>query len=616
MRIGSFVFCVMLFEFGAAAKTADAAPPFQSTTQSAGVDAGAQNIQGNWQGVLNSQFGNLRLVLKVSKAADGTLKATLDSPDQGGTDIPVDTVTFRDSYLRFEMKAIQASFDGGLSRDGSEIAGAFTQGLQSPLVLRRESAGSAIPLPAAALTRGRIKLDPCNFPIVTKDAGCGKYEVFEDRVAKSGRKIALNIFVLPAVSTKPAADPIFVLAGGPGQGAVSVVKVLGDYLIKLRRERDLVFVDQRGTGESNPLNCSPAANRDEMRGFFTESVNLDSLLECRAQLEKTANLTLYTSAIAMDDLDEVRAALGYDKINLFGGSYGTYAGFVYVRQHPDHVRTAILEGVSPVDAKILLPFAKGVEHSLERMFTDCAADKDCNGAFPNLRAEFKELTAKVEKQPAVFESTNLISHKREQVTLSRNMFGEQIRTMLYIPLYWRWLPVLIHEANANNFGPFASIAYLNVRGLTDQIAGGMSLSVICSEDIPFITEDEIKRDTTETFYGDHRVRTSMKACELWPKGKVAATFSEPVKSDVPILMITGELDPVAPPWLAAGALRFLPNGRHVSIPNTGHHFRFECVDNLFLEFLSKGSAKGLDDSCVKAIERPPFITKLPPQLAK
>jgi len=138
---------------------------------------------------------------------------------------------------------------------------------------------------------------------------------------------------------------------------------------------------------------------------------------------------------------------------------GGLSGFVYVRQHADHVRTAILEGVSPVDAKILLPFAKGVEHSLERMFTDCAAEKDCNGAFPNLRAEFKELTAKVEKQPAVFESTNVISHKREQVTLSRNVFGEQIRTMLYIPLNSRWLPVLIHEANASNFGPFASIAY-------------------------------------------------------------------------------------------------------------------------------------------------------------
>jgi pimeloyl-ACP methyl ester carboxylesterase len=134
-----------------------------------------------------------------------------------------------------------------------------------------------------------------------------------------------------------------------------------------------------------------------MRGAFTEGVNLEGLRDCRAQLEKTANLTLYTSTIAMDDLDEVRAALGYNKINLFGGSYGTFAAFVYMRQHPDRVRTAILEGVTPVDAKILLPFAKGVEHSLERMFADCKADKECDGAFPNLRAEFKELTAKIEK---------------------------------------------------------------------------------------------------------------------------------------------------------------------------------------------------------------------------
>jgi len=318
----------------------------------------------------------------------------------------------------------------------------------------------------------------------------------------------------------------------------------------------------------------------------------------------------------MDDLDEARAALGYDKINLLGASYGTYAGFVFMRQHPDRVRTAILEGVTPVDAKIILPFAKGVEHSLERMFSDCAADKDCNSAFPTLRTEFKDLATKLEKQPAVFESLNLLTGKRESVTLSRNVFAEQVRMMLYIPIYWRWLPLLIHEANANNFGPFASIAHANIAGLTGQLAGGMSLSVLCAEDIPFITEEEIKSNTAGTFYGDYRARTSSKACEQWPRAKVAVSFTEPVKSDIPILMMTGDLDPVAPPWLAAGAARLLPNSRHISIPTTGHHFRFECIDNLFVEFLSKGSAKGLDYSCVNEIERPPFITKLPPPFAK
>jgi pimeloyl-ACP methyl ester carboxylesterase len=572
------------------------------------------SIEGAWQGTLNLGAGKLRLILRVTRADGGALNATLDSPDQGALGLKVDAISFNDSYLRFEMKAIQATFDGGLSRDGSEIAGSFNQGLPSPMVFKRESTSSVAP--GAGMTRGRIKLDPCNLTSVTKDAGCAKYEVFEDRAAKSGRKIALNIVVLPALSAKPSADPVFMIAGGPGQGAASVVKIAGDYLIKLRRERDLVFIDQRGTGESNLLSCAPATASDGMARYFTEGVNIENLRQCRSELEKKANLTLYTTAIAMDDLDEVRSALGYDKINVLGGSYGTYAGFVYLRQHPTSVRTAILEGVTTPDSKILLPFAKGVEHSLERMFSDCAADKDCNTAFPNLRAEFKELVAKIEKQPAVFESTNLINGKREQVTLSRNILSEQIRTFLYIPIYWRWLPLLIHEMNANNFGPFASLAHANVAGLVGQLAGGMSLSVMCAEDVPFITEEEIKSNTSGTFYGDYRVRTSIKSCEQWPRAKVAASFIEPVKSDAPILMITGDLDPVAPSWLAAGASRFLPNSRHVTIHNTGHHFRFECVDNLIVEFLAKGTAKGLDDSCAKAIERPPFMTKLPPQLAK
>lgn len=491
----------------------------------------------------------------------------------------------------------------------------------SSLVLRREDTGAgSAPAATGGLTRGRIKLNPCNVstqtPNLTKDAVCGKFEVFEDRATKAGRRIALNMLILPALSAKPSPDPVFVLAGGPGQGAAAVVKSAGDYLITLRRERDLVFIDQRGTGESNPLNCARAGNKDEMAGFFAPSANLDGLRECRAQLEKNADLSQYTTSIAMDDLDEVRSALGYDKINLHGGSYGTFAGLVYIRQHGDHVRSAMLEGVSPVEAKIYLPFAKGVEHSLERLFADCAADKDCSGAFPNLRAEFKELASKLEKKPATFESTNPITGKRESITLSRDNFAEQVRALLYFPIYRRWLPVLIHEADKENPGPFASIAYVNIRGIGDQLATGMSFSVVCSEDVPAITASEIKQSTDGTFYGDYRIRTALKACEQWPKGKVAPGFNEPVKSNVPVLMISGDLDPVAPPQAAGGALRFLPNGRQITILNTGHFFRFEGVDNLYAEFVKKGSAKGLDDSCARDIELPPFVIRLPPQLSK
>ena len=620
MRRCILISVLILVALGSSAEARNSAADQKGDGPANIVDSNRQNIQGDWRGTLNSQVGKLRLILKVSKAADGRLRATMDSPDQRAPDLAVDSITFEDSYVHFEMEAIGASFDGGLSRDGSEIAGMFRQGSVSPLVLKREeSAAAPTPTSTGGVIKGKVRLDPCTSsnatPSLTKDAMCGKYEVFEDRATKSGRKIGLNVLILPALSAKPAPDPVFVLAGGPGQAAAGVVKMGGDYLVRLRRERDLVFIDQRGTGESNPLNCTPA-NKDSMASFFSQGSSLDSLRECRTLLEKNADLRLYTTSIAMDDLDEVRSALGYDKINLHGGSYGTFAGLVYIRQHGDRVRAAILEGVSPVEAKIYLPFAKGVEHSLERVFTDCAADKECNEAFPNLRVDLKELAAKLEKKPATFESTNPITGKRETVTLSKDIFAEQVRTLLYIPLYWRWLPVLIHEANRENLGPFASIAYRNIRGIGDQLATGMSFSVVCAEDVPFITEDEIKQSTAGTFYGDYRIRTATRACEQWPKGKVAASFNEPVKSNVPVLMISGDLDPVAPPWAAAGASRFLPNSRQVTIPNTGHYFRFECVDDLSSEFMSKASAKGLDDSCVKEIERPPFVTKLPPQLAK
>ena len=146
-------------------------------------------------------------------------------------DLAVDVLTFEDSFLHFEMKEIQASFDGGLSRDGGEISGQFMQGLPAPLVLRRVVTGRGFLRRPLGFSRGRVKLEPCGFSSVSKDAGCAKYEVFEDRSAKTGRKIALNIVILPALSAKPAPDPLFVFAGGPGQGAASVVKAAGDYLI-------------------------------------------------------------------------------------------------------------------------------------------------------------------------------------------------------------------------------------------------------------------------------------------------------------------------------------------------------------------------------------------------
>ncbi|HVF88738.1 MAG TPA: alpha/beta hydrolase [Blastocatellia bacterium] len=582
-----------------------ATPASAGQTGPASPDSASREMEGKLEGTWEGSLaGRLRLILRLSKASDGTVKAVLDSPDQGATGLPVDTVVFKDSSFYFEMKNIKAVYRGWVSLDGSEIDGQWVQGLNPiPLLLRRAGRERA----ARPFARGRVQLKPCASSLLTGAAGCGTYEVFEDRSARAGRKIALNIVVIPAISDNPAPDPIFYLSGGPGAGAATTVASAGNLLSELRRDRELVFVDQRGTGASAPLRCDFFGDKDDMQPYVGEALPIEKVRECRAKLEKEANLALYTTPIATDDLDEVRSALGYGRINVYGGSYGSTAALAYVRQHGGRTRSAAVLGVAPVDFKLPLPMAKGIQHSLGRLFDDCAKDETCRAAYPNLRAEFETVLARLDKAPAVFETVNPLTRKTERLTLTRNAYMDDLRFMLYRVDVGSQLPLLIHDTFREDFSRFAAVAFLLNRETEAAIARGMHLSVVCAEDVPFITEEMIERETAGTYYGAYRIKSYMKACAEWPRGKVPADFLNPIKSDVPVLMISGDLDPVTPPWLAEAAVRHLPNGRQVVIRDASHSSLSDCARGLISEFFSKGTAKGLDASCTEGIRRPPFV---------
>src|SRR5262249_12328105 len=283
------------------------------------------------------------------------------------------------------------------------------------------------------------------------------------RQSKTGRKISLRVVVAPALADKPAPDPIFYFAGGPGGSAVDTLQRAGKvYLANLRKERDLVFVDQRGTGGSNPLACNLHGDANDVKSYFGPLFSPDTVRECRSQLEKVADLTLYSTATAMEDIDQVRAALGYDKINLYGGSYGATAALAYLRQFPQHVRAVLVLGVAPPDAKLPLPFARGVQHAVDRLFEDCQADEKCREAFPNLRSEFESVVKRLEKEPASFDLPG--STDASKLTLNKDTFREFVRTMLYSPDYSRWLPQMIHQAAEGDFRLFATIGLQVFRG--------------------------------------------------------------------------------------------------------------------------------------------------------
>src|SRR6185369_1762116 len=526
----------------------------------------ASSVSGNWDSVLKIGDVKLRLILKITDGPNGQLQAVMDSPDQGATDLEVNSITLQNNVLRFEMKKLQISYEGTLNPGGSEIVGTFTQaGTSLSLIFRKQGAVVS----SAAVKRGSVQMKPCNSPTLTSDALCAKYEVFENRGTKTGRRIPLNIILLPARSSKPAPDPVFYLAGGPGAAATGYAEAT--FMEGLRRNRDVVLVDQRGTGESNPLNCAPFGSKEDMRGYFGEQFPIEKVRACCAELEKVADLKLYTTSIAMDDLDDVRAALGYDKINVYGGSYGSTTSLVYLRQHGDHARSVAIFGVAPPAAKIPLSFARGVQDAVNKMFADCAADQACKTAYPDVEAEFKKLLARFDNGPVEIEVPNVYTQSTQKVKVTRDAFVDGIRQILYVPNAAAALPALIHLGANGDLGRLVGTAFQVVSQIDGRISRGMQLSVICAADAPFITPEDIKTTSANSFYEDARVRPTLKACAEWPQAKVAASFLDPVKSDVPVLIVSGELDPVTPPWLAKMVAQTLSRSKLVIVPNATHN---------------------------------------------
>jgi pimeloyl-ACP methyl ester carboxylesterase len=462
-----------------------------------------------------------------------------------------------------------------------------------------------------------ISLQPCEVPGTQADvkekALCGTYEVFEDRARKSGRKIAIKILVFPATGKDKAPDPLFYIPGGPGSSATEDAPYVAQESVAIRERRDLVFVDQRGTGGSNPLNCE-LFNESDLRSYLGQYFPLEEVRKCRAQLEPKADLRLYTTTIAMDDLDDVRSGLGYEQINIIGGSYGTRATQVYLKNHQSHVRAIILHGVSPTNQFMPRDFPQHTERALNGVVDECKADEACRTAFPDLRDEVKKVLERLLSGPVAIDLKRPGASESVRVELSRDLVGEAIRYMLYQPGAASRIPLFMHLAAQGNFTPLAESAIFYRQQIVATGSNGMYLSVTCAEDLPMIKSGEGERNGTNTFLGDYRLQQQRAACALWPRGTVPDNYAEPTRSKVPALILTGQWDPVTPPAYGDTAARSLPNSLHVIVPHGGHGFTgldgMDCIDHLILAFINSGTTKGLDTSCVANIRRQGFVLKL------
>jgi pimeloyl-ACP methyl ester carboxylesterase len=454
---------------------------------------------------------------------------------------------------------------------------------------------------------GELRLQPCTDKKLTQPAKCGTYTVWENRAARSGRTIDLNIVLLQATGANRKPDPLVVLLGGPGEAATDIAEgFVEDWA---RETRDILLVDARGTGKSNGLHC-PIPQDGPLQAFMP-LLNLAVIKACRPELEKRADLRHYLTTYAMDDLDDLRAALGYDKINLDGGSYGTRAALAYIRQHGEHVRSATLWASTAMGHPMPLRFATDAERSLRNVLRDCQAEAACKAAFPTLEADYKRTVERIEKGPVRVTVKDPRNGKTTEVDLEAEHFAESLRGMLYKPDLMRGIPLLLHKAASGGYTGFAQYQLDRNVPLNNALADGLYFSITCTEDIDRVDPQQVQANGRGTFFAEHRWRPHLEACKGWPRGQLAAGFADEVKSDVPVLLMAGDYDPVTPPSSAHAAVSRMSNARVVVIPYAGHMawglVGEDCVKEMAERFLNTADVRSLDVSCLKDVRPKPFI---------
>jgi pimeloyl-ACP methyl ester carboxylesterase len=464
------------------------------------------------------------------------------------------------------------------------------------------AAGAALATAPRPRPAWESRLHPCVLPAVDSGARCGSYEVFEDRDSRSGRKLSLRIVVLPALGPRPAADPVFLLGGGPGEGATASAPELARH--PLRQQRDVVLIDTRGTGGSHALSCRLWGDGTRLDQIFP----LDAARQCRDELARRADLTRYTTAAAMDDLEDVRRFLGYERVNLVGISYGTLAAQVFLARHPRSVRTVVLSGVAKPGDPAPLYHARNAQRAMELLARDCARDAACQAAFPRFQQELPEVLGRLARRPARVRVTLPDGPRPVEVTLTRSAAADAIRFSLYSAKSGR-LPRRIHQAAGGDYRELALAAVKLRRALQQDLALGLMFSVTCAEDLWRIDPRQVPAATHGTFYGDDRVRDQLAVCSIWPHAPPPPGPEALPPSPVPALLFSGERDPVTPPADAAQVARGFTNGLWLVIPNGTHDWTHDCEQRLILDFVERGTVRGLDTACARQPQPQRFETR-------
>ena len=483
---------------------------------------------------------------------------------------------------------------------------------------RRCAVALALALFGAVSARAEGPLTPCRIDGHRFEVLCGQVARPLDPARPKGPSLDVRYVVVPALARRKFSDPVFLIPGGPGQATSAVLSQVLPLFQRLNNRRDIVFVDQRGTGRSEPLMCEnprhqSIADRSDADRQVRHLLACRDRLAARPHLGGAEGLKYFTTSIAMQDLDAVRRQLGAERINLVAASYGTRAALDYLRQFPRQVRRVVLDGVAPPD--MVLPVSQSVDGqaALDALLEACAREAGCAADFPSLRQDWHTLLAGL---PRPIEVPHPVNGQPERLVLTRDMVLSAVRGALYAPGLASALPAAIHAAAQGRLQGLTGLGSSLFSGKGGDIAAGMHFSVVCAEDVPRMLRSTDGRGKD---FGDSQLQFYRRVCAQWPRGDVPEAFYTVPPSAAPVLLLSGGLDPATPPRHGERVAAALgPNAVHVVVDNAGHGLlALGCLRDVWFRFLDAPddtSALAIDTACAKAVPRPPAwrAVRLPP----
>ena len=454
-------------------------------------------------------------------------------------------------------------------------------------------------LTSAAVAR-ELTLEPCRLTspsgLGSVAAECGLLEVALNPAEPEAGIVGLSVARIAALNPATDATPLTLLAGGPGQAASDFYASYAPAFERIRRHHDIFLVDQRGTGNSHALDCE---GPDEIGEEFSLEAVRRSTIECLEALD--TDPAFFTTSLAVNDLDQVRVALGYESINLYGASYGTRVALHYLRRFPQHTRAVILDGAVPADHALGPGIALNAQHALDLLFERCLQSSACHETFPDIEASFSNLLEVLRVKPQHVVLQHPVTGKRVSFDFGALELAMSTRLLSYSPQTSGLLPLLIDQAyREDNLVPLAAQALMESESIARTLSLGMHNTIVCSEDVPFYDHISIDRAAlAQTYLGTLQLDALTEICRHWPVGPVDEDFKDPVVSDMPVLILSGSADPITPPSMGEQIAATLGNALHVIGQHQGHGMlAVGCVPRLMTQFIDNASVDGLDTSCV------------------